>query len=164
MIIFLILIDFAHDSLKISFGENWFWALLGLKGLRSKVIKWKQFMKNKIRHIDIDINPVQILKLLTVKPGTRQPWSLQYRLDYSVLFLDQQTSQMLESTEEKSPYSPLPNDTIAPGDHKGTFGRCRYIYFGKHSEGNRFIQNDQLWNATKNLRVFILWGSAEQRM
>lgn len=54
------------------------------------------------------------------------------------------TSQMLESTEEKSPYSPLPTDTIPPGDHKGTFGRCRYIYFGKHSEGNRFIRNDEL--------------------
>lgn len=51
---------------------------------------------------------------------------------------------MLESTEEKSPYGPLPNDTIPPGDHKGTFGRCRYIYFGKHSEGNRFIRNDEL--------------------
>ena len=51
---------------------------------------------------------------------------------------------MLESTEEISPYSPLPSDAIAPGDHKGTFGRCRYIYFGKHSEGNRFIRNDEL--------------------
>ena len=33
VIILLILIDFAHDSLWISLGENWFWALLGLKGL-----------------------------------------------------------------------------------------------------------------------------------
>ena len=34
MIILLILIDFADDSLWISLGENRFWALLGLKGLR----------------------------------------------------------------------------------------------------------------------------------
>ena len=33
VIILLILIDFAHDSPWISLGENWFWALLGLKGL-----------------------------------------------------------------------------------------------------------------------------------
>ena len=38
VIILLILIDFAHDSLWISLGENWFWALLGLKGLKSKCV------------------------------------------------------------------------------------------------------------------------------
>jgi len=54
------------------------------------------------------------------------------------------TSQMQESTEEISAYTPLPSESVAPGDHKGTFGRCRYIYFGKHSEGNRFIKNDEL--------------------
>jgi len=51
---------------------------------------------------------------------------------------------MQESTEEISAYTPLPSESVAPGDHKGTFGRCRYIYFGKHSEGNRFIKNDEL--------------------
>ncbi|KAM7408631.1 hypothetical protein PAMA_002379 [Pampus argenteus] len=24
------------------------------------------------------------------------------------------------------------------------FAKCRYVYYGKHSEGNRFIRNDQL--------------------
>uniref|UniRef100_A0A803TTE2 Uncharacterized protein n=1 Tax=Anolis carolinensis TaxID=28377 RepID=A0A803TTE2_ANOCA len=23
-------------------------------------------------------------------------------------------------------------------------GKCRYVYYGKHSEGNRFIRDDQL--------------------
>ncbi|XP_052428127.1 leucine-rich melanocyte differentiation-associated protein-like [Carassius gibelio] len=26
----------------------------------------------------------------------------------------------------------------------GVFTKCRYVYYGKHSEGNRFIRNDQL--------------------
>uniref|UniRef100_A0A8C5TY56 Uncharacterized protein n=1 Tax=Malurus cyaneus samueli TaxID=2593467 RepID=A0A8C5TY56_9PASS len=26
----------------------------------------------------------------------------------------------------------------------GILGKCRYIYYGKHSEGNRFIRDDQL--------------------
>uniref|UniRef100_A0A3B5ACQ6 Uncharacterized protein n=1 Tax=Stegastes partitus TaxID=144197 RepID=A0A3B5ACQ6_9TELE len=26
----------------------------------------------------------------------------------------------------------------------GVFAKCRYMYYGKHSEGNRFIRNDQL--------------------
>jgi len=25
-----------------------------------------------------------------------------------------------------------------------TFGKCRYIYYGRHSEGNRFIRNNDL--------------------
>lgn len=26
----------------------------------------------------------------------------------------------------------------------GVFGQCKYVYYGKHSEGNRFIRNHQL--------------------
>ncbi|XP_064924634.1 leucine-rich melanocyte differentiation-associated protein isoform X6 [Columba livia] len=29
-------------------------------------------------------------------------------------------------------------------DASGILGKCRYIYYGKHSEGNRFIRDDQL--------------------
>ncbi|XP_069467637.1 leucine-rich melanocyte differentiation-associated protein-like [Ambystoma mexicanum] len=42
------------------------------------------------------------------------------------------------------PYSPLPS---APRDltkHRGLLGKCRYVYYGKQSEGNRFIRDDQL--------------------
>ncbi|XP_005744890.1 leucine-rich melanocyte differentiation-associated protein [Pundamilia nyererei] len=42
------------------------------------------------------------------------------------------------------PYSPLPRGSRDPMTHKGVFAKCRYIYYGKHSEGNRFIRNDQL--------------------
>lgn len=27
----------------------------------------------------------------------------------------------------------------------GVLGKCRYVYYGKNSEGNRFIRDDQLW-------------------
>jgi len=30
------------------------------------------------------------------------------------------------------------------GEHRGTFGISKYVYYGKHSEGNRFIKNDAL--------------------
>ncbi|XP_037128375.1 leucine-rich melanocyte differentiation-associated protein [Syngnathus acus] len=42
------------------------------------------------------------------------------------------------------PYTPLPRGVRDATNHKGHFAKCRYIYYGKHSEGNRFIQNDQL--------------------
>ncbi|XP_008554381.1 leucine-rich melanocyte differentiation-associated protein [Microplitis demolitor] len=41
-------------------------------------------------------------------------------------------------------YSPLPTTTRSPSDHKGAYGKCRYRYSGKNSEGNRFIINSDL--------------------
>ncbi|CAD6233841.1 GSCOCG00007336001-RA-CDS [Cotesia congregata] len=48
------------------------------------------------------------------------------------------------SQERKDNYSPLPSTTRGPDDHKGAYGKCRYRYSGKNSEGNRFIINSDL--------------------
>ncbi|XP_055082988.1 leucine-rich melanocyte differentiation-associated protein [Periophthalmus magnuspinnatus] len=42
------------------------------------------------------------------------------------------------------PYTPLPRGSRDARNHRGLFTKCRYVYYGKHSEGNRFIRNDQL--------------------
>ncbi|KAF7987718.1 hypothetical protein HCN44_003581 [Aphidius gifuensis] len=41
-------------------------------------------------------------------------------------------------------YSPLPTSNRNLHDHKGAYGKCRYRYSGKNSEGNRFILNNDL--------------------
>ncbi|KAK9301942.1 hypothetical protein QLX08_005868 [Tetragonisca angustula] len=41
-------------------------------------------------------------------------------------------------------YTPLPTSIRDPLDHKGAFGKCKYRYSGKNSEGNRFISNNDL--------------------
>ncbi|XP_014213649.1 leucine-rich melanocyte differentiation-associated protein-like [Copidosoma floridanum] len=41
-------------------------------------------------------------------------------------------------------YTPLPTTVRGPQDHKGAYGKCRYRYSGKNSEGNRFISNNDL--------------------
>lgn len=41
-------------------------------------------------------------------------------------------------------YTPLPLPGRAAEDHKGAYGKCKYRYSGKHSEGNRFIRNNDL--------------------
>ncbi|XP_017889650.1 leucine-rich melanocyte differentiation-associated protein-like [Ceratina calcarata] len=41
-------------------------------------------------------------------------------------------------------YTPLPRSLRDPLDHKGAFGKCKYRYSGKNSEGNRFISNNDL--------------------
>ncbi|XP_034538426.1 leucine-rich melanocyte differentiation-associated protein isoform X1 [Notolabrus celidotus] len=45
---------------------------------------------------------------------------------------------------QQLPYTPLPRGSRDARNHKGVFSKCRYVYYGKHSEGNRFIRNDQL--------------------
>ncbi|XP_048360125.1 leucine-rich melanocyte differentiation-associated protein [Sphaerodactylus townsendi] len=41
-------------------------------------------------------------------------------------------------------YTPLPAGSRDLTNHRGVLGKCRYVYYGKHSEGNRFIRDDQL--------------------
>ncbi|XP_062926233.1 leucine-rich melanocyte differentiation-associated protein isoform X1 [Mobula hypostoma] len=41
-------------------------------------------------------------------------------------------------------YTPLPQGTRDGSNHKGIFAKCHYVYHGRHSEGNRFIRDDQL--------------------
>uniref|UniRef100_A0A2D4LFU6 Leucine rich melanocyte differentiation associated n=1 Tax=Micrurus spixii TaxID=129469 RepID=A0A2D4LFU6_9SAUR len=48
------------------------------------------------------------------------------------------------STSAQTSYTPLPSGTRNLTHHRGVLGKCRYIYYGKHSEGNRFIRDDQL--------------------
>ncbi|XP_022919411.1 leucine-rich melanocyte differentiation-associated protein-like isoform X2 [Onthophagus taurus] len=43
-----------------------------------------------------------------------------------------------------SNYTPLPRTIRSPNDHKGMYSKCKYKYTGKHSEGNRFISNNDL--------------------
>ncbi|XP_063911793.1 leucine-rich melanocyte differentiation-associated protein-like isoform X2 [Zophobas morio] len=41
-------------------------------------------------------------------------------------------------------FTPLPKSIRNPNDYRGAYGKCRYRYNGKHSEGNRFICNSDL--------------------
>eukprot|EP00055_Hartaetosiga_balthica_P017961 m.125821 g.125821 ORF g.125821 m.125821 type:complete len:294 (-) comp9433_c4_seq1:1649-2530(-) len=48
-------------------------------------------------------------------------------------------------THSESQYSPLPGENEQDfSQHKGSVGRCKYVYYGRHSEGNRFIRNNDL--------------------
>ena len=52
------------------------------------------------------------------------------------------------STDESvsSFYTPLPRTDLTeePVSSQSSFGYCKYVYYGKQSEGNRFIRNDDL--------------------
>jgi len=47
-------------------------------------------------------------------------------------------------TQDDQQYEALPADLTAPGVGSASFGKSRYTYHGKQSEGNRFILNSDL--------------------
>ncbi|WAQ97141.1 LRMDA-like protein [Mya arenaria] len=49
-----------------------------------------------------------------------------------------------ESPPSPTQYTPLPQNARSSDDHLSTFGKSKYVYYGKHSEGNRFIRNNDL--------------------
>ncbi|CAI8021781.1 Leucine-rich melanocyte differentiation-associated protein [Geodia barretti] len=55
-----------------------------------------------------------------------------------------EASKVSKETSSGQEYTPLPASTDTSGNHRGVFGQCKYVYYGKHSEGNRFIRNNQL--------------------
>ncbi|KAL9846919.1 leucine-rich melanocyte differentiation-associated protein isoform 1-T1 [Geothlypis trichas] len=57
---------------------------------------------------------------------------------------DAKASGAAASASPEMHYTPLPSGSRDLTNHRGILGKCRYIYYGKHSEGNRFIRDDQL--------------------
>ncbi|XP_066856959.1 leucine-rich melanocyte differentiation-associated protein isoform X3 [Anser cygnoides] len=57
---------------------------------------------------------------------------------------DAKASSEAVSLSPEMNYTPLPSGSRDLTNHRGILGKCRYIYYGKHSEGNRFIRDDQL--------------------
>ncbi|XP_069096898.1 leucine-rich melanocyte differentiation-associated protein isoform X2 [Pleurodeles waltl] len=58
--------------------------------------------------------------------------------------VDVEESNDVVSQSPEMPYSPLPSASRDLTKHRGVLGKCRYVYYGKQSEGNRFIRDDQL--------------------
>ncbi|XP_060092696.1 leucine-rich melanocyte differentiation-associated protein [Heteronotia binoei] len=58
--------------------------------------------------------------------------------------LDSKPSSDAVAISPKGHYTPLPTGSRDLTNHRGVLGKCRYVYYGKHSEGNRFIRDDQL--------------------
>ncbi|XP_003384257.1 PREDICTED: leucine-rich repeat-containing protein C10orf11 homolog [Amphimedon queenslandica] len=57
-----------------------------------------------------------------------------------------ESKKKLKKSSEDVPsgFNPLPASRDVVGQHRGVYGQCKYVYYGKHSEGNRFIRNHHL--------------------
>ncbi|OXU25834.1 hypothetical protein TSAR_007022, partial [Trichomalopsis sarcophagae] len=54
------------------------------------------------------------------------------------------STELFDEVDFHVNYTPLPVTVRSPQDHKAAYGKCRYRYSGKNSEGNRFISNNDL--------------------
>lgn len=88
----------------------------------------------------------QLKFLDTRKVSRKEVMEAQARGAFMKVVKPKLESKMSEAGSENQalPYTPLPRGSRDAKNHKGVFAKCRYVYYGKHSEGNRFIRNDQL--------------------
>ncbi|CAG5115970.1 unnamed protein product [Candidula unifasciata] len=92
------------------------------------------------------------LKFLDSTPATAAEHAEAKRVGPYMLVVrpkDRDLEQVTDSSSGSSlsnQFSPLPEISTDQTDHQGkcTFGKSKYIYYGRHSEGNRFIRNKDL--------------------
>jgi len=56
----------------------------------------------------------------------------------------QYTKKPEPAADDEPVYEPLSPDSAPEGTGSARFGVSNYVYYGKHSEGNRFIMNQDL--------------------
>jgi hypothetical protein len=57
---------------------------------------------------------------------------------------DMYASEAPAPQEAAKQFNPLPQEGRDMSTHRATIGTCKYVYYGRHSEGNRFIRNNDL--------------------
>ncbi|XP_056148369.1 leucine-rich melanocyte differentiation-associated protein [Lampris incognitus] len=99
--------------------------------------RYRYFVLHKLPHLKF---------LDTRKVTVREVMEANARGAFMKVVKPKSESVSNEPRSENNPttYSPLPQGSRDARNHKGVFAKCRYVYYGKHSEGNRFIRNDQL--------------------
>ncbi|XP_056251946.1 leucine-rich melanocyte differentiation-associated protein isoform X1 [Seriola aureovittata] len=111
-----------------------------LKFLDTRKVTKKEVMEAQARGA--------FMKVVKPKSDTTALISSELLIDASYLgekrVCPQQPRNEAGSESHPLPYTPLPRGSRDARNHKGVFAKCRYVYYGKHSEGNRFIRNDQL--------------------
>jgi len=89
---------------------------------------------NKLKFLD----STAVAELERKEAMRRGPYLLPVKVDLS------QMKPIAPQVEEEQLPAKLPEDLQPEGVGSARFGISNYVYVGKHSEGNRFITNDNL--------------------
>ncbi|XP_054839933.1 leucine-rich melanocyte differentiation-associated protein [Eublepharis macularius] len=99
--------------------------------------RYRYFVLHKLSNL-------KFLDSRKVSPSEREEAALRGAFMKVMKPVDSVPSSDGASISPEMHYTPLPSGSRDLTNHRGVLGKCRYVYYGKHSEGNRFIRDDQL--------------------
>ncbi|XP_075114085.1 leucine-rich melanocyte differentiation-associated protein [Leptodactylus fuscus] len=140
-------LDYLLDSLVTSAPALEYLSLLGNQACPNELVSIEKDEDDYQRYRYFVLNKLPNLKFLDTRKVTnkeREVASSRGAFMKVVKPKENKPSSDADSCSPDLPYTPLPSVSRDPTNHRGVAGKCRYIYYGKHSEGNRFIRDDQL--------------------
>ncbi|XP_072165707.1 leucine-rich melanocyte differentiation-associated protein-like [Diadema setosum] len=140
-------INVLVEKLQLSLPSLTFLSLLGNQACPNELSSSEKDEEDYQRYRYFVIHSLPTLKFLDHRPVSAKEKAEAKRVGS---FMKVARPEEVEDAEDalahsSDVYTPLPSS--APrfgGDPQGTYGRCKYVYYGRHSEGNRFIRNNDL--------------------
>ncbi|XP_039091130.1 leucine-rich melanocyte differentiation-associated protein isoform X1 [Hyaena hyaena] len=119
-------------------------SLLGNVACPNELISLEKDEEDYKRYRYFVLHKLPNLKFLDARKVTRQEREeALVRGSFMKVVKPKASSDHVEASPEHH-YTPLPSASRDLTNHRGVLGKCRYVYYGKNSEGNRFIRDDQL--------------------
>ncbi|XP_068114234.1 leucine-rich melanocyte differentiation-associated protein [Hyperolius riggenbachi] len=140
-------LDHLLDSLAVSAPALEYLSLLGNQACPNELVSSEKDEDDYQRYRYFVLHRLPNLKFLDTRKVTnkeREVAGSRGAFMKVVKAKENKVSGEIGSASPDLPYSPLPPVSRDPTNHRGVAGKCRYVYYGKHSEGNRFIRDDQL--------------------
>jgi leucine-rich melanocyte differentiation-associated protein len=136
------------DKVKVLFPSLTYLSLLGNRACPNELIDETKDEYDYAKYRKYVIHRLPNLKFLDcyeITQQEREQIAKTNSLFYDTIsYKDEQNSLFVEN-QVKPNYTPLKDDLDSNSIKKQPeFGYCRYNYYGKQSEGNRFIRNDDL--------------------
>ncbi|XP_018413660.1 PREDICTED: leucine-rich repeat-containing protein C10orf11 homolog [Nanorana parkeri] len=137
-------LDYFLDSLSASAPSLEYLSLLGNQACPNELVSTEKDEDDYQRYRYFVLNKLPNLKFLDTRKVTNKEREVASSRGAFMKVVKPKENKQDYSGSPNMPYTPLPPVSRDPANHRGVAGKCRYIYYGKHSEGNRFIRDDQL--------------------
>ncbi|XP_077115558.1 leucine-rich melanocyte differentiation-associated protein isoform X2 [Ranitomeya variabilis] len=140
-------LDYLLDTLATSAPALEYLSLLGNQACPNELVSTENDEDDYQRYRYFVLNKLPNLKFLDTRKVTIKEREVASSRGAFMKVVKPKEYKVASGTDPCSPdlpYTPLPSVSRDPTNHRGVAGKCRYIYYGKHSEGNRFIRDDQL--------------------
>eukprot|EP00038_Savillea_parva_P007516 m.170707 g.170707 ORF g.170707 m.170707 type:complete len:273 (+) comp13281_c0_seq1:302-1120(+) len=134
-------------QVKASYPKLSFLSLLGNEACPNELVLKDESDYQRYRYFVLYHLPK--LKFLDSRAVTREEVAEAKRVGQFMKVVTVSHDEMYASEpspepEPRSQFNPLPQEERDASTHRGTIGTCKYVYYGRHSEGNRFIRNNDL--------------------